>query len=191
MALIFKGMTIICAGDTGTGKTALMLHTIKLNDAKNLFVFVSEMGEQELEARLSPFGPYDWKATFIPREENFADIIRANAFNFVDWLAIEGDFWQIRQEIKAMRDKVDGGLLAINIQKGDSSKKYGEGGRFSAHYAHLYIVLDRTSVEGIFRATIQKATFPVNPDDHPRGKSCTFSINRGCNLEIVNNWEHK
>jgi len=188
---IFKGMTIVVAGDTGAGKTAFTLHTVKLNDSDNLFVLISEMGEDELKARLSPYGQYDWKATFIPRDDNFADIIRPEAFTIVDWLAVESDFWQVRNLIKDMRAKLNSGLLMVNIQKGDDNKKYGEGGRFSAHYAHLYITLDKTKTEGIFKATIQKATFPVDPNKHPKGMSCNFTIERGCKLEIERDWEHE
>jgi len=112
---------IIVAGEPDSGKTALLLNFVKLNmEAFEIHYFNSEMGEMELRSRLSKFSiPLEkWqKVHWWERSSNFADVIRPNSINVIDFLEITEGHYRIGTWIKDIHDRLRKGIAVIAIQK--------------------------------------------------------------------------
>ena len=82
---------IVLAGVSNAGKTAFLLNIVQMNQDKYDGVyFCSEMGEAELKDRQDCFPEgTQWKWEFRERDYSFADVIRPDQINIVDWLEIE------------------------------------------------------------------------------------------------------
>jgi hypothetical protein len=86
---IYPKNIIVVAGSKGTGKTALLLNTVRLNmDRFKVVYFSSEMAAEELALRLSKFGYPSESRKFKPyeRSSNFADAIEPDVLNMIDIL---------------------------------------------------------------------------------------------------------
>ena len=171
---------IIIAGVSNAGKTAFMLNTVQLNQDRFPGVyFSSEMSEAELRERLNRFpSGTKWKWEFRERDYNFAEVIRPDCINIIDWLEINSEFYSIGELIKQIYSRLNNGVCFIAIQKGDSAQ-LGTGGQYSTHKARLYLSIDND------RLTVIKAKIPRYSDVIPRGWEYRFSIKDGWNFTIT------
>jgi len=176
----------VIAGDQDAGKSAICLNMAILNCGKfPIYYFSSEMAGQELGSRLKLSESYDihkFKETirFIDRSRDFADVIKADAFNIIDYFEITENFYLIAKEMTRIRDKLNKGICLIALQK-KKGQELGRGAEFSLEKPRLYLTIEHNYPEGNILKII-KAKNWRNPDVNPNNKYCKFKLFRGINL---------
>lgn len=142
---IYAKNLIVFAGTKDSGKTTLMLDVIKRNQAKwDTHYFSSEMGNEELSMRLQKHTDiklHDWKFSAYEKTDYFADVIKPDAFNVIDYIEINKDFSEIGDQLKAIHQRLDKGIALIGIQK-KWDEIWGRGGQFTSQRPRLYITLE-------------------------------------------------
>ncbi len=149
---IFGGDIIVIAGVSNTGKTALALNLVveNMDDMR-----VSLQGNEYVPGKFHfRMGRMTWanplkedgtpKFELIDRHDNWADIIRPDNLNIIDWLNLDGTshpFYEIGSIVEGIQRKLKNGVAVICIQK-DANKDMGMGGGFSQHLASLYLAID-------------------------------------------------
>jgi hypothetical protein len=191
---IYPGNVIVVAGASNTGKTAFMLGIIEANQLRHdIYYFNSEMGAQELKGRLKAFGdvcPLDaWRFTAIERSSNFADVIRPDALNIIDFMEVYDDFWKVGGWIRDIHSRLGKGTAVIALQKKASTKKetndYGRGGEVNIEKPRLYLSMDR-GVMKIVKAKIWRKE-GVNPNGLTRG----FKLISGFKFHPTGDWDRE
>lgn len=188
----FMPKNIICiAGSPDSGKTALLLNIVMLNQRKHeVWYFSSEMGAMELRSRLENFDDYDkidWRFNAVERASDFADIIHPDAINVIDFLEIGDAFYKVADMIGDIYKKLKTGIAVIAIQKNKGSE-LGRGGSFSLEKPRLYMTLDSVKPRG----NVIKIVKAKNWRDsmlNPNGQALKFKIVRGCNLIQTGSWD--
>jgi len=176
---------IIIAGVSNAGKTAFLLNFVEKNmDKFDIHYFSSEMGNMELRTRLSKFDrPIDsWKFTPYERAGDFADIIKPDAINIIDFLEIYQEHYLIGQWIKEIYDKLGKGLAIIAIQKKPGSP-YGVGGVTTTEKARLYLSLDSGKLK------IEKGKNWANELVNPNNMCVEFKLVQGCKFIQSDDWQ--
>lgn len=186
----FPKNIIIIAGSPDSGKTALLLNFIKLNMNKHkINYFSSEMGNMDLRGRLEEFTDVDitggWKFSAWERSDKFADIIKPDEINVIDFLEITDNFWMIGGMIADIWKKLNTGIAVIAMQK-DKKQEYGRGGMFSLEKPRLYVTLDPSPPGTI--ATIRKGKNWRIKDINPNGLNCKFNLYGGANITMTKEW---
>jgi hypothetical protein len=134
---------IVIAGESNAGKTAFLLNLCFLNMGNfKINYFSSEMGAMELRDRLKKFETnlQGWKENinFRERSSNFADVIKPNDVNIIDFLEITDEFYKVGGMIKEIYDKLKKGIAIIALQK-NKGVEMGLGGARSIEKARLYL----------------------------------------------------
>lgn len=176
---------IVIAGEQNAGKTAFMLNVAEMNMNKHEVVYLSsEMGALELQDRLNQFDRSleSWKVNFKERSSNFADVIRPNVINIIDFLEIHDEFFKVGQHIKDIFDKLDKGIAIIAIQK-NKGNEYGLGGGRSLEKARLYLSMEPGKIK------IVKAKNWTNSANNPNGLELTFKLIKGCHFAEEGRWK--
>ena len=136
---------MVVAGAPNAGKTSFVLNIAKLNRDKDICYFNSEMGPEELRERLYGFedsAKDTWDhVKFYDRNRNFADVIRPNDLNIIDFLEVANDFFLIAEEIRKIHDRLDKGVAVICLQK-KKGAEMGRGAEFSLEKPRIYFSLD-------------------------------------------------
>jgi hypothetical protein len=176
---------IVLAGVSNSGKTAFLLNFVEMNmDRYDIHYFSSEMGGMELNARLAKFDrPLDsWHFTPYERTANYADVIKPDGINIIDYLEIYQEHYHIGQWIKDIYDKLNKGIAIIAIQKKPGAP-YGVGGATTIEKARLYLSLDSG------RLKIEKGKNWANEMVNPNKLSVQFKLVQGCKFIQRNDWE--
>ena len=178
---------IVIAGDADSGKTAFLLNFIRLNMYDfPIFYQSSEMGKEELAARLSNFQGVDladWNFMAEERSHDFQDVIRPDCINIVDYLEISKDFYLVAEYLRQIHDKLAGGIAVVALQKRRGSE-IGRGGDFGLDKPRLYLSMGNGTM------TVHKAKNWANPAENPNGLTIEFKIVRGCDFMVTRDW-HK
>jgi hypothetical protein len=91
----------VIAGAADAGKTALLLNFIKLNQFDfSIYYQSSEMGKEELASRLVNFEDItldEWNFNAEERSTDFADVIRPDCINIIDYMELTGDFYNVAE----------------------------------------------------------------------------------------------
>ncbi|MCX5810158.1 MAG: bifunctional DNA primase/polymerase [Proteobacteria bacterium] len=175
---------IIIAGEPNAGKTAFLLNVAEMNQgSQEVYYFSSEMGSMELKDRLSKFTrPLNsWKVKFLERSSNFADVIRPDAINIIDFLEIHDEFYKVGALIKEVFDKLNKGIAVIAIQK-NKGNEYGLGGGRGLEKARLYLSMEPGKIK------IVKAKNWTDSYNNPNGLECSFKLVKGCHF-IPDKWQ--
>lgn len=178
------GNIIIVAGAPNSGKTAFLLNLVEMNmDRHDIVYFSSEMGAVELRDRLSKFKRplTSWKVSAKERSSNFADVIRPDSINIIDYLEVHEDFWKVGGMIKQIFDKLKKGIAAIALQK-NPGVSYGLGGARSLEKARLYLSMDNHKIR------IEKGKNWANPGINPNGLDAEYKLVNGCEFIITKAW---
>jgi len=191
---IYPKSIIIIAGKSDAGKSGFLLEFARLNmNQHEIHFFINEAGDSELAVRLGLFKDMkkeDWKCDFWDREDGFADVIRPNAINIIDYLDVTEDFAKIGTPIKMIHSKLDKGIALIAIQKNPRyynpktgkyvDVDYGTGGAKSVGKSRLYLAIDDEIIK-IVKAKNRRGR------ESPNGMTRTFKIydghdfgDRGC-----------
>jgi hypothetical protein len=183
----YPGNVIVIAGAADAGKTAFLLNLIRLNMSDfSIYYQSSEMGAEELANRLTKFEDIaleDWNFIAEERSRDFADVIRPDCINIVDYLELAGDFYMVADYLKQIHDKLSSGIAIVALQK-KRGAELGRGGDFGLEKPRLYLSMDAS------RLTIQKAKNWADPEVNPNGLVLDFKIVNGCKLIVTNDW-HK
>ena len=187
-ASIYPKNIIVLAGSFNAGKTAFCLDFIRLNqhrvelaDLLPIEYFSSEIGAEEMKLRLSKFSDSDWAFNARERSTNFADVVKPDKINIIDYLEVTTDFYLVAEEISAIFNKLHKGIALITVQK-KRGAELGRGAEFSAEKPRLYLSIDN----GLL--TIVKAKNWAREGENPNGKKFSFSLLGGAkftNIEEV------
>ena len=187
-ASIYPKNIIVLAGSFNAGKTAFCLDFIRLNqhrvelaDLLPIEYFSSEMGAEEMKLRLSKFSDSDWAFNARERSTNFADVVKPDKINIIDYLEVTTDFYLVAEEISAIFNKLHKGIALITVQK-KRGAELGRGAEFSAEKPRLYLSIEN----GLL--TIVKAKNWAREGENPNGKKFSFSLLGGAkftNIEEV------
>lgn len=190
---IFPGNVCVISGEPNAGKSAYAFNFIKLNmDNFNIHYFNSEMGESELRIRLSKFKDVDkWKFTAYERSSNFADIIRPDDVNVIDFLEVLENFWEVGKWISEIHKKLVGGMALIFIQKSPPKRSFktgklyddglGRGGSFGTEKPRLYLAIGQGRMK-IVKAKNWKGT------KNPNGLCHDFKLIQGADFLSISDW---
>lgn len=193
---IFPKSIIMIAGKSDAGKTAFLLEFARMNQNRHeIHLFINEAGDTELADRLGMFRNMrkdEWKCHFWEREDNFADVIKPNAINIIDYLDVTKDFSQIGEPLKQIHNKLDRGVVLIAIQKNPNQYDFragkqidvdlGVGGAKSIGKARLYLAID----DGILKIVKAKGR---RGRESSNGMTRTFGIYDGHSFEDVGLWK--
>jgi len=175
---------VVVAGSPDSGKTAWLLNLIKLNQDKwNIYYQSSEMGETELATRLEQFTDMDlndWKFIAEERSSHFADVIRPDDINIIDYMELTDNVWMVAEYLREIHDKLNNGIAIVALQK-KRNADLGRGGEFSLEKPRLYLSMDTGKM------TIQKAKNWATMEN-PNRKFIKFKIVKGCQFHITEDW---
>ena len=184
----YRKNIIVFAGDQDAGKTALLLNIIKDNMHKHeIHYFSSEMAETEMRTRLELFPDLtlqDWKFKAHERSDHFADVIRPDALNIIDYLEIDDAFYQVSGKLRAIHDKLNNGVAIIALQK-SPGQEIGRGGSFSVEKPRLYV-----SISNDYPGHTAKIVKCKNwrTSENPNGLTRHFKLYQGYSIVETTNW---
>jgi hypothetical protein len=184
----YPGNLIVVAGAADSGKTAFMLNFVKLNMYDfNIYYQSSEMGKEELASRLEKFEGIDledWDFTAEERSSNFADVIRPDCINIIDYLEFPGAEYNLTADyLRAIHERLSSGICLVALQKRRGAEE-GQGGQLSVEKPRLYLLMD----SGVL--TIRKAKNWADPTKNPNWLSLKYKIVGGCQFIDIGEW-HK
>jgi len=177
---------IVFAGVPNAGKSAIMMETAGLNQSlADCWYFSSEMGRVNWKKRLSKYeGNAKWKYKFVDDFPNFVDVIKPDAFNFIDYVEIaDGEFYKIPSVLAAIQKRLKSGLAFVALQK-NPEKTHGVGGYQTLAKPALFCTIDPDFPGAIMRVVKAKNYIDVNPN----GFFLKFKIINGINLRAVGTW---
>jgi len=145
---LFPGVVVI-AGEKGKGKSAWLMDCIFKNISieRPQHYFVSDAQDVEIKERF--LNLLEGKGQSLPdpdtlkvyeRHSKFGDVIVRDGINYVDYLDMNSDFYQIGQEIDDIGNATGKGVTFIALQK-NPKEKLGVGGVASWKRAQVYITL--------------------------------------------------
>lgn len=185
---------IVVAGTQNAGKTAFLLRMTAMNMNREFKIRYqsSEMGQQELRARLDAFSDIplsDWKSVeFREVSSGYQDYIVPDGINIIDYLEVTDNFWLVGDSMRKIYDKLTTGIAVIALQK-DSKNDFGRGGSFSNEKPRLYLTLTSDPPNGGV-AKIMKAKNWADPTNNPERKQCRFKVRGGSEVRQIENWHH-
>ena len=185
MVNVFPGNIAVLAGAPNAGKSAFVYNFIKQNmHDHEVHLFSSEGGAEEMHQRLSKFGLDldEWNFSAWERGDNFADVIRPDAINVIDYLEVHDDFFKVGGMLKEISDKIGKGFALICIQK-NKGRDEGLGGMRSLEKPRLYMAMDHGKLK------IVKGKSWVNRDNNPNNQVIKFKIVDGCQFLPQSKWE--
>jgi hypothetical protein len=184
---VYPGNIAVIAGAPNSGKTSFILNFIKLNQQDHdVHLFSSEGGPEELNMRISKFDlpPNEWSFKAWDRSNNFADVVRPDAINVVDYLELHDDFFKVGGMLKAISDHLKSGFCLIALQK-NSGRDEGLGGARGLEKPRLYLAMDNG------RLKIVKGKSWANRGNNPNGQSIRFKLADGCKFIAESSWERE
>lgn len=178
------GNVAVIAGEPNSGKTAYLLNLVQMNmERYEVHYFSCEMGAGEFKKRLANFHdcPLDaWKFHPWERNDNFADVIRGDALNIVDYLEIHENFYLVGQMIKGIHDRLRKGIAIIALQK-NRGTDLGLGGMRGLEKPRLYLAMSNGTMK-IIKAKNWAGT------ENPNAMELKFRLLRGAQFIIDKNW---
>jgi len=175
---IFAGDTIVIAGYSNQGKTALALNLLinNINLFEGATMMVNEYKPQRFRNRMKQFTWADYwnkdkpRFDLLPITKNHADYIKPNHLNIVDWLHISGDFWTVADIIQDIQMQLREGIAVVVLQK-TGAKDFGVGGDWGTFLPAVYLTIDPP---GKLRVIKVKSSPPGHLS--PIGKLYAFDI---------------
>lgn len=184
---VYSRNLIVVAGAPDAGKTAWLLNFIKLNQEKHaIFYQSSEMEKNELAARLLNFEDMeleDWQFEAEERSSDFADVIRPDCVNIIDYMELTTDVFMVAEYLKAIHLRLTTGIAIVALQK-KRGAVLGRGSEFSLEKPRLYLTMDKGQM------TITKAKNWTNPEFNPNDMVIKYKIVGGCKFIVTEDW-HK
>lgn len=175
---------VVVAGEPNAGKTAFLLNFVRMNMERfDIHYFSSEMGSAEFKKRLAKFDspqPDRWRFTPWERSTDFADVIRPDAVNIIDYMEIHEDFYRLGAHFKSIYDRLKKGVAIIAIQK-NSKTDVGRGGEITLDKPRLYLLLSPGEIK------IRKAKNWAS-NENPSGLTKRFKLVGGAKIVEQGGW---
>jgi hypothetical protein len=178
---------IVFAGNPNSGKTAIMLETVRLNmDRHKCWYFSTELGRHNAKKRLKKHEACQkWTFKFIDDFPNYYDVLKPDELNFVDYVEVlEGEFYKIPSMLAGIQKKLKNGVAFVALQK-NPEKDYGVGGPQTTAKPALFC-----AIESDYPGAIIKMVKAKNyRDENPNGYIHRFKIVKGINIIPQGSWE--
>lgn len=140
---------VIYAGKYNAGKTALCINTVNQNLERwenNIHFFVSEGAElmgQKFKA-LNSFIPSPPPFKVWRKMENFADVIRPDGLNIIDYLRVDmQQTYAVANDLFQIFSKLRKGIAVVAMQKPPGMRRLAFGGAATAFEPTLYLSIDK------------------------------------------------
>lgn len=201
MVNIPEKCVIVVAGTSNSGKTAMLLQTLKqnLDQSYPLMYLMSEMGPSEYKQRVRKLLEDDQEQSKWKKRVQAASLSTGfdgpvlqhnpNGLTVIDFLEErDGEYYKIASEIRAIYDALKKGVAIIALQK-HSQSDVGRGGEGTTEKARLYMTLDKLVHRP--RATVSALKIykaKDYPEDNPNGLEKHIEIRAGSYLEPVTDW---
>ena len=182
---IYPGNLVVVAGSPNSGKTALLLNVMRLNQERMpIYYFCSEMGVQELQGRLELFDTplQDWTFEAIERSTNFADVIVPDCINIIDFMELTEDVYKVNTYLTELTHVIGNGVVIVAVQK-KIGALMGRGQEFSLEKPRLYLSLDEGKIK------IAKGKHWAQKNYNPSGLERFFSIEGGAYFIPSTGWQ--
>lgn len=186
---------VVVAGETNAGKTLFALeiayHNLRQNGGQHdkVFYFNSEMGPDELRARLTGIADANgaWRGLEpYERASEFHAVVRPDGLNIVDYMEVSDKFYLVADMIQKIHAKLNDGVCFILLQKA-KGKDSGRGGDFTTEKARLALAL--SYAHGVNVAKITKCKNPRN-GENPQGMELDYKIMRGTGTQELTPWRY-
>ena len=175
----------VVAGVYDAGKTTFCLNFSIINCSKfKVNYFTSEMGETELKSRFKYFDvPLSkWKEIrWVQLSANFADAIRPDEINIIDFLEIHDEFWRVSGWLNDIYRKLNKGMALVALQR-PKGRDIAKGGEATLEKPRLYLSMGNNTIK------IVKCKNWVNPDHNPNGLIIEYKILRGAKFLQTSDW---
>ena len=180
---------IVFAGVPNSGKSSVMMECAGLNqNLAECWYFSSEMGRVNWKKRLLKYdggSKVKWNYKFVDDFPNFVDVIKPDAFNFIDYVEVaDGEFYKIPSILAAIQKKLKTGIAFVALQK-NTDKTYGVGGQQTLAKPALFLTIDPDYPRGAVMK-VAKAKNYIN--ENPNGFQIKFKIHNGINLKPSGVW---
>lgn len=178
---------IMCfAGTPDAGKTAFFFDFIKRNQNKyKIHLFNSEMSAEEMKLRLSKHDDMkleDWNFNAYERSSNFADVIKPDDVNVIDYIDLNENTYQIGAYIREIHEKLNKGICLIGLQK-PFGRDMGYGKEFGMKIPRLYMSIEG-GIAKILKCKNRKT------EDSPAGKILKYKLVGGWKFMPRGVWCH-
>ena len=194
---------VVLAGDSNSGKTALMLEGMADNimyseQFSNPVYITSEMSQQEMTNRMRKIQSKDvWdQAELIDFSSNFQDVIlagRSDKLVYVDQLEVSTgiSYAEMGVALKSIRDSLTTGVAIVAMQK-TAGQRLARGGADTLTKARLYIGLHhcyKTNEGFLNMAIVEKCKMPREGCENIEGQRLFYHITKQGDIEEVTGWE--
>lgn len=188
---ISPGDMVVIAGVSNSAKSSLILNLLADNIKYdkgirlmgNEYVTADKTINPRFRRRLQCM---NWSPVFtdgkldfelLPVKTSFANYIKKNAINLIDWIAMPTNFFEIQGIHDSIKEKIGEGVVFVVMQK-TKGKDYGDGGEFSERLADFYMTLDFLN-EFESRVTLGKVKEAKAGARHVSGRSWAFEPVKG------------
>ncbi len=188
MVDLHPGNIVVVAGEPNAGKTAFLLNVVKLNmnQGRDIHYFSSEMGAIEMKKRLAKFQDVpliDWGFKAWERSSDFADVIRPDGLNIIDYLEVHDNFYVVGGMLKAIHDRLNNGIAVVALQK-NRGVDFGLGGARGLEKPRLYLAMSPRELK------IVKAK-NWTTSRNPNGLTIEFKLVNGAVFVPTSEWNHE
>lgn len=184
---IYPKNTLLYAGSWQSGKTAYFMNMAWMNRDRfsRVIYFMSELGKHEIKKRLRKgkhfdLEEYSQKIEMVEQSSHFQDVLDPDALNFIDYLSVKDNFYEVAGVIEDIDDALKSGVAVIAIQK-PGGRDYGYGGEMTGNRPRLYVALERGT------AKILKGK-NWRTDKSPDGLLRTYKIFDGMRFQPIDDW---
>ena len=155
---------IVVAGVSNAGKSVFARNFLAENidtwAERGIRLMVNEYSPGRFKSSIGkmPWVHWVWsdgtpRFELVERYDQWKHAVLPKGLTIIDWIAMDGEFWKIRDVLKGIREKLDGGVCMVVLQK-SQDKTLGEGGIFSEQLASVYLNIDKG------RLTVRKIKEP-------------------------------
>ena len=192
--IVRSGDLILIAGVSNYGKTCIALNFAGENIDKHKCVLMGNeyatpdgVPTPRFLNRLESMEWVEWadkngdKFTLLPVQADFAEYVRRDKLNIIDWINVEtGEYYLINNILNDIKKGLGKGVAIVVIQKSETSES-GRGGQFTKDFADVELLIDKhTDFES--RLTIGKVK---ECKKHITGRTIAFQIHEGVKLTNV------
>jgi len=145
---------IVVAGVSNAGKSVFARNFLAENLdiwSGNINLIANEYSGGRFKATLERMSWVEWDYgdgtdrfdLYVPeRDGDWKSYINPDGLNIIDWIAVDGEFYKVRNILKGIQGRLRKGCCMVVIQKNEN-KGLGEGGIFSEQLAAVYLNIDK------------------------------------------------
>jgi len=189
---VYPKNVFVFAGTPDAGKTALFLNFAWINQEFQVInYYYSEGAKEEFRKRVQLFGypEDDWKMNVYSRSANFADVIKPNEVNIIDYIELGDEVFKLGRFLREIYDALDQGIAIIGIQK-KYGTEFGYGQELGLQIPRFYMNMEFHKQHQISTAQIQKCK-NRKTDYSMIGKMMYYKLFDSCKFEEQGEWHYR